>query len=228
MRFTVPGDPPINVSGRLSTRARRLRLNVSRLGGQVEVVIPPGVRLEDARRFAADNRGWIMEAVRGSASQVRPRFGDVFPLEGHDLVLHRAVGGTAEVDGKHLSLACDEADLPRALGALCRKLARARLHASVRSHAGRLGLPIPTFRIKDTSSRWGSCSARGNLNFSWRLIMMPRCILDYVAAHEVSHLIELNHSPDFWRIVASLCPQYRDRRKWLRTEGPRYHCHLLL
>lgn len=228
LRFTVPGDPPIYVSGRLSTRARRLRLSVSRLGGQVEVVIPAGVGPDEARRFAADNRGWIMKAVRGSASQIRPRFGDVFPLEGHDLVLRRAVGKTEEAEGAHLSLACDEADLPRALGALCRKLARARLHASVGNHAGRLGLPIPPFRIKDTSSRWGSCSARGNLNFSWRLVMMPPGILDYVAAHEVSHLIELNHSPDFWRIVERLCPQYRDRRKWLRTEGPRHHCHLLL
>ena len=169
-----------------------------------------------------------MKAVRCSASQVRPRFGDVFPLEGHDLVLRRAVDKTTEANGKHLGLACDEADLPQALGALCRKLARARFQASVGNHADRLDLPTPPFRIKDTSSRWGSCSARGNLNFSWRLVMMPPGILDYVAAHEVSHLIELNHSPDFWRIVERLCPQYRDRRNWLRTEGPRYHCHLLL
>lgn len=228
LRFTIPGDPPIIVSAKRSTRAGRLRLSVSRLGGRVEVVIPPGVGLDDARRFATDNRGWIMKAVGRSANQARPRFGDVFPLEGQDLVLRRAGGRTPTGNGRNLSLACDEADLPRELGALCRKLARARLHASVGSHIGRLDLPMPPFRIKDTSSRWGSCSARGNLNFSWRLVMMPPGILDYVAAHEVSHLLELNHSPEFWRIVERLCPQFRDRRKWLRTEGSRYHCHLLL
>ena len=228
LRFTLPGDPPIIVCAKPSTRARRLRLNVSRLGGRVEVIIPPGVGLDDARRFAAGNRGWIVKAVGRSASQVRPRFGDVFPLEGHDLVLRRAGGRTTEANGRNLSLACDEAELPRALGALCRQLARARLHASVRDHADRLGLPMPRFRIKDTSSRWGSCSAQGNLNFSWRLVMMPPCILDYVAAHEVAHLIELNHSPNYWRVVEGLCPQFRDRRKWLRTEGSRYHSLLLL
>ena len=228
LRFTLPGDPPIIVCAKPSTRARRLRLNVSRLGGRVEVVIPPGVGLDHARRFAVGNRDWIMKAVGRSARQVRPRFGDVFPLEGHDLVIRRAGGKPPAGNGRHLSLACDEADLPRELGALCRKLARSRLNVSVGNHAARLGLPIPRFRIKDTSSRWGSCSAQGNLNFSWRLVMMPPDILDYVAAHEVSHLIQLNHSPDFWRIVEGLCPQFRERRKWLRTEGPRYHSHLLL
>ena len=227
-RFTVPGDPPINVFGKRSTRARRLRLSVSRLGGRVEITIPPGVGPDEARRFAVDKRNWIMKAVRSSAEQIRPRFGDSFPLEGHELVLHRAGGKSPAVNGRQLSLPCDEADLPLALGALCRKLARARLEASVGNHADRLDLPVPPFRIKDTSSRWGSCSARGNLNFSWRLVMMPPSILDYVAAHEVSHLVELNHSPDFWGVVERLCPQYRERRKWLRTEGARYHRHLLL
>ena len=228
LRFTLPGDPPIIVRAKPSTRARRLRLSVSKLGGQVEVIMPPGVGLDDARRFAVGNRGWIMKAVGSSASRVRPRYGNVFPLEGHCLVLRRSGGKPPEGNSRHLSLACEEADLPRELGALCRKLARARLHTAVGNHAASLDLPIPRFRIKDTSSRWGSCSAQGNLNFSWRLVMMPPDILDYVAAHEVSHLIELNHSPEFWRIVEGLCPQYRDRRKWLRTEGSRYHSHLLL
>ena len=220
--FTLSGDPPISISVRRSNRTRTLRLKVSRLGGIVEVAVPSGIGIDQARRFAADNRQWIMTAVKRSQERIIPRFGSRFPLEGNELLLRRSNGAVPRCDGQHLNLQCDESELPAVLGVHCKWLARSKLDASVRHHAELLAIPTPRFRIKDTTSRWGSCSARGNLNFSWRLIMMPPVVLNYVVAHEVSHLAEMNHSPMFWKIVERLCPRYREHRKWLKDNGSVY------
>lgn len=222
IEFVVPGDPPIHVSGRRSARARAVRLSVSRFGECVTVTIPPGVRLDTARRFVDERRDWILRAIRESETRVKPKFGDSFPLGGIDLELCRNDGTRPRRDGSQLFVPCDEPDLPARLGAYCRTMARKRLAASTGHHASLLSLASPNFRIKDTVSRWGSCSTKGNLNFSWRLIMMPPEILDYVVAHEVSHMVEMNHSMRFWRVVGRLCPDYAEHRTWLKKEGTRF------
>jgi predicted metal-dependent hydrolase len=86
-----------------------------------------------------------------------------------------------------------------------------------------LGRRFSRLSLRDTRSRWGSCSSRGGLSYSWRLILAPPDVLDYVAAHEVAHLAEMNHSPAFWALVARLCPGYQAPRGWLRREGAGLH-----
>ena len=86
-----------------------------------------------------------------------------------------------------------------------------------------IGRPPARISMRDTRSRWGSCSRAGNLNFSWRLVMAPENVLDYVVAHEVAHLRELNHSARFWTLVDTLCPDVKDARWWLRTHGAALH-----
>jgi predicted metal-dependent hydrolase len=83
-----------------------------------------------------------------------------------------------------------------------------------------LGVAIKAIRVKDTQSRWGSCAPDGTLAFSWRLVMAPDAVLDYVVAHEVAHLRELNHSPRFWAHVKALAPHRDEAEAWLREEGP--------
>ena len=97
--------------------------------------------------------------------------------------------------------------------------ARVELTRSSHAHAKRLGLRINSLRLGDAGTRWGSCSTNGNLNFSWRLIFAPHEVLDYVAAHEVAHLCEMNHSPQFWALVGTMVPDYDAHRKWLKTHG---------
>ncbi len=104
-------------------------------------------------------------------------------------------------------------------------MARDRLVAACDGHAARLGRGYRSLTLRDTRSRWGSCSAAGGLMFSWRLILAPPEILDYVAAHEVAHLAEMNHSPAFWRVVAGLCPDYARHRAWLRKHGQTLHAY---
>ena len=97
--------------------------------------------------------------------------------------------------------------------------------AAVDRHAAGLGRSAGRIRLADPRARWGSCTASGDLMFSWRLIMAPVDVLDYVVAHEVAHLAELNHSPRFWAVVRRLCPGYEPARDWLRRHGAELHRH---
>ena len=101
--------------------------------------------------------------------------------------------------------------------------ARQDLAEAVRRYAAALGVSIGRLTLRDTASRWGSCSARGDLSFSWRLVMAPPFVLDYLAAHEVAHRLEMNHGPRFWRLVEQVCPHRREAEAWLRRHGSDLH-----
>lgn len=100
-----------------------------------------------------------------------------------------------------------------------RREAAAVLGEKAGEFAERLHVSFRNIRIKDQKSRWGSCSSKENLNFNWRILMAPEPVCDYVIIHELCHLVHMNHSADFWQLVESLCPQYRQYRKWLRENG---------
>ena len=109
------------------------------------------------------------------------------------------------------------------LGVLIKKQAKNDLTKAVRRYAKELGANPKSITMRDTVSRWGSCSARGTLSFCWRIVMAPPEVLDYLAAHEVAHLREMNHSPDFWGLVKQICPQYETQKLWLTKEGAKLH-----
>jgi len=101
--------------------------------------------------------------------------------------------------------------------------ARSDLDACVRTHANKLGVKARRITLRDQTSRWGSCTAGGLLSFSWRLILAPAHVLDYVAAHEVAHLVEMNHGPRFWKLVARSMPRLEEAKRWLRNHGSDLH-----
>ncbi|MFM2356655.1 MAG: hypothetical protein RLZZ528_2391, partial [Pseudomonadota bacterium] len=107
--------------------------------------------------------------------------------------------------------------------AFLRVAARTRLNAACDRFAAALGRPYSRIALRDTRSRWGSCTQDGGLMFSWRLVMAPPEVLDYVAAHEVAHLAEMNHSDAFWSVVARLYPDHARQRRWLKAEGSLLH-----
>jgi len=88
-----------------------------------------------------------------------------------------------------------------------------------------IGKKYSRINIRDTKSRWGSCSAEGNISYSWRLILAPNSVLDYLVVHEVSHLVEMNHSINFWNEVETLMPNYKEFRSWLKLNGERLHSY---
>src|SRR5262249_21059317 len=140
---------------------------------------------------------------------------------------HTARRGTVSVetiDGTAMIVvAGDAAHIRRRVIDFLKREARRDLEPRVLHFARALGVGVTAIRLRDQTSRWGSCTVTGHLSFSWRLIMAPPFVLDYLAAHEVSHLIEMNHSRRFWRLVEWLCPRARQARAWLNAEGAKLH-----
>ncbi|MEM6729737.1 MAG: M48 family metallopeptidase, partial [Pseudomonadota bacterium] len=148
------------------------------------------------------------------------RLGDSLPVEGMARVLVAGAVPAARVVGDALVIPARYAQSPaRPAKAFLKLLARDRLTAASDAYAARLGRSYTRLTLRDTRSRWGSCSSTGGLSYSWRLAMAPPDVLSYVAAHEVSHLAQMNHSPAFWATVARLMPGYEAPRAWLRAHG---------
>lgn len=222
-KYWLSGDPPIPISLRRSTRARRLSLRISRSDGTVTLTLPRGTPLAEGLTFANDRAGWIRrhltEIWSALPAPASLGFGTEIPLRGRQVTL--VSGPVRRPLSAHglLILPGNEDRIAARLRAFLRLEARAALAAAADRHSATLGRRYGRLTLRDTRGRWGSCSSRGDLMFSWRLIMAPDSVLDYVVAHEVAHLEEMNHAPAFWRLVARLCPDYDDSRLWLKAHG---------
>ncbi len=216
----LAGEPPVAVALRRSGRARRLSLRVSG-DGRVTLTFPPRVPLREALAFLESREGWVRGHLAGVGAPLVPGFGDLVPFEGGALLLRPAPGPRILRDGDALLVPPDR--MPARLGAWLRVQARGRLIAAADRHAAALGVGYAALALRDPRSRWGSCSAGGRLMFSWRLVMAPPPVLDYVAAHEVAHLVHLDHSPAFWGVVRRLRPDWPASRDWLRAHGAGLH-----
>jgi len=219
----LDGDPPIVVRLRRNARARRLTLRVSRLDGQVTLSMPKWMPEREAVAFARDREGWIRGHVAQRDAPVVPRPGGRMHFRGEEVPVVAGRGRTVRFEAGTLAVPGDPERAPRRLAAFLRLVAREQLAEACGRHAVALGRNHGRLTLRDTRSRWGSCSDQGNLMFSWRLAMAPPAVLDYVAAHEVAHLVEMNHSPAFWALVEQLRPDYRDLRTWLRNNSATLH-----
>ena len=219
-RHTLHGNPPIDVTLRKSAQARRLSLRISRLDGRVTLTMPQGAPDREGIAFLRDKESWLRGHLDKMAPSEMVRIGSIVPVQGR---------GRVVTQGARLRLLEDRIEVPvtRSTGvavrARLRAMARDALAEASDRYAASLGLSYNRLSIRDTRSRWGSCSSKGVLMYSWRLIMAPPAVLDYVAAHEVAHLREMNHSAAFWAVVAQLCPDYDQHRHWLRTNGESLH-----
>jgi predicted metal-dependent hydrolase len=212
------------VAIRVSPRARRISLRVLAAGRGVELVLPRGVGAEAGLRFLDGNRGWVAARMAAQPEAMPFVEGAVVPVRG---VPHRicreensAAPPVAIRDGE-IRVKGDPAHLGRRVRDHLVALARSELSARARDCAERIGRKIGRVGVRDPKSRWGSCSSKGDLSFSWRLLLAPDAVIDYVVAHEVAHLVEMNHSPRFWRLVETLAPDTAGPRAWLRRHRMR-------
>lgn len=219
----LPGPPAIEITLRRSARSTRFSLRVSRLDGRVTLSMPKRARETEALRFAREQEAWIRDALAAIPERQSLGFGAVIPVEGVGLQLVNGTGRSIRREGGQLLVPGAEAQLGPRLQAFLKVLARDRLVAACDAYAGQLGLSYSRITLRDTRSRWGSCAHDGALMFSWRLIMAPPSVLRYVAAHEVAHLAEMNHSPAFWAVVERLYPNWQGERAWLHGEGGKVH-----
>jgi predicted metal-dependent hydrolase len=219
----LQGEPNIVLTLRRSSRARRITLRISQLDGRVTLTLPARVSEREAMAFAHQKHDWIRKHLTDRPDEVPMRLGAVLPVEGRSCTLVAGTGRAVRLDGDQLLVPGTEATVARRALGFLKTRARDRLAAASDVFAARLGKPYSGLSIRDTRSRWGSCSSAGKLMYSWRLILAPPEILNYVAAHEVAHLAQMNHSPAFWSEVARIHGPYREMRHWLRTEGNTLH-----
>ena len=211
--------------------ARRLTLRVSRTRRAVIVTIPVQCDIDEAGSFVSRHIDWVRERLDSLPDPVPFLSGAVIPLRGvPHRIIFTAVTTTRIVNIVHLPGKWPEIHVPGSTECAQKRLknwlfaeAKSDLDRRVAYHTGQLGVTATRVAVRDQTSRWGSCSTTALLSFSWRLILAPPHVLDYVAAHEVAHLAEMNHGPRFWGLVKRALPEFETSKRWLQIYGLDLH-----
>jgi predicted metal-dependent hydrolase len=211
-------------------QARRYTLRIDAAAREVVLTIPPRGSVREASEFAEKHGGWIAARLKRLPEAAPFAHGIEVPLRGvpHRIVHRHGARGTVwtERDAGGDPLICVAGAPPhvnRRIADFLKREALRDLERASRCYADKLGVATKRVCVRDQSSRWGSCSNTGVLSFSWRLILAPAFVLDYLAAHEVCHLVELNHSRRFWRLVQRLYPDAERAKVWLDVHGTDLH-----
>ena len=225
--FLLIGDPPIEVYLRNNSLAKRYSLRISKQNHKVTLTLPRWSNLKEAKEFAQSQEEWMRKHLSQQLEPIQIDFGKYTLLDGKKILIRHGSGKTIKFFNDELFVPGGDEELCGKLRAFYKTLARERLMNSSDYFAKKLGCKIKSITLRDTTTRWGSCTSDGRLMYSWRLMMAPPAVQDYVAAHEVCHLIEMNHSPDYWKLVESVVPTYKSDRSWLKINGNLLHQYML-
>lgn len=222
-------DACVEVRLRTHPRARRFTLRVPS-NGETPVLTMPGSGSEsEAITFLERHRSWLTSRLAERPDRILFEDGAAIPIRGQTHYIEHCPGrrGTVWLDehagDRLLCVAGNEEHLARRVTDWLRAEARRDLEPQVLSLCEILDTRAKSIRIGDPKTRWGSCSSSGRLSFSWRLIMAPSYVLHYLAAHEVAHFKEMNHSPRFWKLTRELSPDTDRAEAWLKTHGRGLH-----
>ena len=223
--FAVDGrDVPVIITR--NARARRATLRVDKVRGEIRLSLPLRASLSIARRLVDDHRQWIAERLQGLPVPCPFVPGAAIPYDGAPVVIDWNKGhARAPMLVQGLLLVGGPVDrVEQRVSQWLRLQARNDLSARARQYAAKIGRPIAAIRIADATGRWGSCTTSARISFSWRLILAPSWVRDSVAAHEVAHLVHMDHSPAFHRLHGELLgADPRPARQWLAANGPALH-----
>ncbi len=214
---------------RENPRSTRLTLRIEPGGAALKMSVPTGISDREIDRFLLRHHGWLTARLKNLPRPYRVEEGSCIPVRD---VPHRIARTGKLRDVTRIATEADQPVLfvggaPEHLGRrvvdFLKRQARIDLEEAVTRHSAKIGHRAKSIHIKDTKSRWGSCSADGRLSFSWRIVMAPDFVLDYLAAHEVAHLQEMNHGPRFWALCRSLCDGTDRSKGWLKRHGTGLH-----
>ena len=205
-------------------RSKRRTVAIHIKDGSLEVRAPMKMSKREIYKFVASKERWINECLAQSQSYADQReafslnYGDTVSFRGIEYLLSVKDGKRAGFDGERFYLPPDltPEQIKSAVVQIYRRLAKIYLNERVEHYAGLMNVSPTAVKINGAKTRWGSCSAKKSLNFSWRLIMASDMVIDYVVVHELAHIIQMNHSARFWKVVASVLPDYKNRQKLLR------------
>jgi predicted metal-dependent hydrolase len=229
-KVTIFGNDnqPVDVVLRVAPRAKNMSIKITAHKG-VEVVVPKGVTYKGALMFLYKQKQWVIDKRRHV--KLKPKSvlqaGSEVPIfdKKYTIVYSGNIRGITTMLDNKIVVSGEERTLSKKVEEFLQKLAKQEIVKRAKLHADKLNVEYNRITVRDTSSRWGSCSSKKNLSFSWRLIMAPEQVLEYVVAHEIAHLKEMNHSNNFWLLVESIFPNYRSTKNWLKENGTGLHSY---
>ena len=222
MQIFLSDYPTIGATLRRSRQAKRLSLRISSLDGRITITGPHFVPESTFQDFLDSKAEWIL-ANHKHIERIIVDDGAHVPVLGKPHVIRITNMRKISVVDDQILVPQHRSSIGAQVKGVLKSLARDHLAQASDHYAQRLGHSYQSLRLRDTRSRWGSCSSDGHLMYSWRLVMAPRDVLNYVAAHEVAHLVEMNHAKSFWSVVHDIFGDYEQPRNWLRTSGNQLH-----
>lgn len=207
-----------------SKKARRVTLRLDPVERVVNLVIPHRMPLKTAYKFARQHEDWVRKTLDKLPEKVAFTHGTIIPVFGDQVRLDIEIDPTRKRTvlkqyDDVLSVKTYQTDVTSRITIHLKKVARAGLSDIASEKADMIGKQIKAVSIRDTKSRWGSCSQDCNMSFSWRLMFAPYGAIDYVVAHEVAHLIHMNHGLKFWNLCEELSFDYKNGRRWIKQNG---------
>lgn len=222
------GAQEIGVQVRSNPRAKRFILRLDPTGTPI-LTVPPGTNERAARQMLTRHLGWLQNRLDQIPARIAFEVGATLPIrdEPHEIVRRSARGAPVKLTQDQcrpvLAVNAPRNEVAGRVRHFLIEAARADLTNAAQKAADRAGVQFSRLRINDPKSRWGSCSSLKTLSFSWRLILAPPPVLQYLAAHEVAHLAELNHGPRFWRLCRALADDMDFAKSWLHQHGRALH-----
>ncbi|NMA67851.1 MAG: M48 family metallopeptidase [Desulfitobacterium sp.] len=230
------GDTVIPYEERKNSRIKRLSIRVT--PEKVRVSAPVSTSREEIQIFLQQNQEWILEnwgKLQKIARESKREYltGEKVPYLGKELTLQicdsqgKMIRAIYNIEEESLEISIPQSFTQELREEAVREILEKWYKEKARPYflqklsywSREMGVSYNKFRLKGQKTRWGSCSTLGNINLNWRLIMAPEPVIDYIVIHELSHLIYMDHSKEFWKHVARFCPNYREHRHWLRKNG---------
>lgn len=220
-RFITIGDIPVEVIRKAGLKSVRLKIcSKTRKAIVTAPLLTPDFSI---KKFLLSHEIWLKKQMELIPLKTVFKEGEVFCLLGKEMTIYRQTTGATTLSGNRIIVSGEQEFLHRRVCDFIKKEVKKYIEEQAFKIAKEMGVLPKRISIKDTSSRWGSCSSSGCLSFSWRLGLAPLFVIDYVIAHELTHLIHMNHSDDFWRTLRQINPNVLKARKWLKENGHLLH-----
>ena len=223
----------LEVRVRISAKAKSIKLRITPKNN-IELVLPNRAspnQIKQAYQFLQEKESWLKAKL--AHITINPaKFSPKIPIFGeeHIVVLNQSISKKIRISHEQGQLTIlariDESKINSIISDYLKQLLQVEINNYAEKISQILQVKYNQIKLRDTYSRWGSCSSSGNLSFSWRLVFAPRFVMEYVVVHELCHLLEMNHSDRFWKLVEQTCPQYSKAKIWIKQNG--YNLHKLL
>ena len=219
------GSPEITIYIHKSKRAKRLSIRISGANSNVFLIIPKRISVLEATQFALNKERWIRKQLKSKIDISKVTLGSAVPVEGFSYVIESGKNQRIKFEKNKILIPFNYTDFAQHLKIYLLELSRQRFFSRTNFYCDLIGRKFVKINIKDPKTRWGSCTSSGTLMYSWRLILAPKSVLEYLVVHEVSHLVEMNHSIKFWQHVEKLMPDFRESQLWLKKNGQKLHSY---